>query len=93
MRRAPTEAAISSRNAIISLNLYVVSRAGAERGWAPGRRLLRKAQQARGVLADRVEHDGPLELGCDLSEDVDALGLEGAQMVKTGCDYGVQVDG
>ena len=32
------------------------------------------------VLADRIEHHRVLELGDDLAEDVDALGLELAQV-------------
>ncbi len=45
-------------------------------------RLLRQPQQHRRVLADRVEHHRPLELGDHLAHDVDALGLERAQMVQ-----------
>ena len=45
-------------------------------------RLLRQAQQHRRVLADRVEHHRPLELGDHLADDVDALGLERAQVVE-----------
>ena len=36
----------------------------------------------RRVLADRVEHHRPLELGDDLAHDVDALGFERAQVVE-----------
>ena len=43
-------------------------------------RLLRQPQHDGGVLADRVEHHRPLELGGDLADDVDALGLEGFQV-------------
>ena len=38
--------------------------------------LLREAQHDGGVFADGVEHHRVLELGGDLAEDVDALGLE-----------------
>ena len=44
-------------------------------------RLLRQPQQHRRVLADRVQHHRPLELGDHLAHDVDALGLERPQMV------------
>src|SRR5262249_38046715 len=52
-------------------------------------RLLRQAQHDGGVLADRVEHHRPLELGGDLADDVDALGLEQFQMgqVVTAADH------
>ena len=45
-------------------------------------RLLRQPQQHRRVLADRIEHHRPFELGHDLAHDVDALGFQGAQMVE-----------
>ena len=44
-------------------------------------RLLRQPQQDRRVLADRVEHHRPLELGDHLPHDVDALGFERPQVV------------
>jgi hypothetical protein len=43
-------------------------------------RLLGEAQHHDGVLAAREEQHGALELGGDLTDDVDRLGLEGAQM-------------
>ncbi len=42
--------------------------------------LLGEAEHHRGVLADRVQHHRLLELGDDLAQDVDALGLELAQV-------------
>ena len=45
-------------------------------------RLLRQPQQHRRVLADRIEHHRPLELGDHLAHDVDALGLERPQVVE-----------
>src|SRR5438105_5259562 len=45
-------------------------------------RFLREAQHARRVLADGIEHHRALELGHDLAEDLDAFGLEGAQMIQ-----------
>ena len=51
-----------------------------ERQPAGVERLLRQPQHDGGVLADRVEHHRPLELGGDLADDVDALGLEYFQM-------------
>ena len=45
-------------------------------------RLLRETKQHRGVLADRVQHHRPLELGDDLPDDVDALGFERAQVIQ-----------
>ena len=51
-------------------------RGAAETGSARVERLLREPQHDRRVLADRIEHDRPLELGHDLPDDVDALGLE-----------------
>ena len=52
-------------------------------------RLLRQPQHDGGVFADRVEHHRPLELGGDLADDVDALGLEYFQMgqVVTAADH------
>jgi hypothetical protein len=47
--------------------------------------LLRKTQQHRRILADRIEHHRSFELGDDLPHDVDALGFEGAQVVRRGC--------
>ena len=55
-----------------------------ERNRARIERLLRQPQQHRRVLADRVEHHRPLELGDHLAHDVDALGLERAQVVVAG---------
>ena len=49
-------------------------------------RLLRQPQQDRRVLADRVQHHRPLELGDDLAHDVDALGLERA---RDECEVGI----
>jgi hypothetical protein len=43
-------------------------------------RFLRQAQQDRRVLADRIQHHRPLELGHHLAHDVDRFGLERAQM-------------
>ena len=50
-------------------------------------RLLRKSQHHAAVLADRVEHHRVLELGCDLSNDLDALVLELLEMCQliAGC--------
>ena len=45
-------------------------------------RLLRQAQHHRRVLADRIEHDRPLELRHDLAQDVDAFRFERAQMIQ-----------
>ena len=42
--------------------------------------LLRQAQHDGGILADGVEHHRVLELGRDLADDVDALGLEQLEM-------------
>ena len=53
-----------------------------ERDRARVERLLRQPQQDRRVLADRIEHHRPLELGHHLAHDVDAFGLQGAQMVQ-----------
>ena len=47
-------------------------------------RLLRQPQQHRRVLADRIEHHRPLELGDHLAHDVDAFGLERPQVVLRG---------
>ncbi len=44
-------------------------------------RLLREPQQHRRVLADRIEHHRPLELGDHLAHDVNALGLERPEVV------------
>ena len=46
--------------------------------------LLRQAKHDGGVFADGVEHHRLLELGGDLAEDVDALGLEELQMAEAG---------
>jgi hypothetical protein len=43
-------------------------------------RLDRQVQHHRAVLADGIEHDGPLALGHHLAHDVDALGLETLEM-------------
>ena len=52
-------------------------------GNRPGvKRLLRQPQHDRRILADRVEHHRPLELGHHLPDDVDALGFERAQMIQ-----------
>ena len=53
-----------------------------ERNRARIERLLREPQHHRGVLADGVEHHRPLEFGDHLAQDVDALGLERAQMIE-----------
>ena len=47
-------------------------------------RLLRQAQQHRRVLADRVQHDRPLELGDDLAHDGDAFRFERAEVIEHG---------
>ena len=44
--------------------------------------LLRQPQHDGRILADGVEHDGPLELRGHLAQDVDALGLQQAQMAQ-----------
>ena len=44
--------------------------------------LLRQPQHDGGVFADGVEHHRVLELGGDLAEDVDALGLEKLDVVQ-----------
>ena len=44
--------------------------------------LLRQTQQDRRVLADRIEHHRALEFGDHFAKDVDALGLEGAQVIE-----------
>jgi len=41
-------------------------------------RLLRKPQQHRRVLADRVQHHGSFEFSDDLADDPDALRLQGS---------------
>ena len=46
-------------------------------------RLLGEADHYGRILTDRVEHDGPLEFGCDLANDVDALGFEGLQVADS----------
>ena len=51
-----------------------------ERQPAGVERLLRQPQHDGGVLADRIEHHRPLELGGDLADDVDALGFEDFQV-------------
>jgi hypothetical protein len=56
-----------------------------ERNGPRMKRLLREAQQNRRVLADRVQHDGPLELGHHLAHDVDALGLQRAEVIGGPC--------
>jgi hypothetical protein len=45
-------------------------------------RLLRQPQQDRRVLADRIEHHRPFELGHHFAHDVDALGFQRAQVVE-----------
>ena len=45
-------------------------------------RFLREPQHDRRVLADRVEHHRPRELGDDLTDDVEAFGFERAQVVE-----------
>ena len=47
------------------------------------KRLHRKVKEHRRVLADRVEKDGLLEAGGDLTEDVDRLGFEFAEMAQS----------
>ena len=50
-------------------------------GNGPGEEgFLGKAQHDRGVFADGVEHDGALELACNLAQNVDAFGFEQLQM-------------
>ena len=39
-----------------------------------------QVQHHAAVLADRIEHHRPFELGGDLADDVDALGLEGLEL-------------
>ena len=51
--------------------------------WAPGRkRLDQQVQQHRAVLADGVQHHRVAELGRDLAQDVDALGLKAVEMAQ-----------
>jgi hypothetical protein len=62
----------------------LVRRVDVEQGKRDGRRverLLCEAQHDRRVLADRIEHDRALELGHDLPDDVEALGLEQPEVV------------
>ena len=47
-------------------------------------RLLRKPEHDRRVLPDRVQHHRPLEFRRHLPQDVDALGLEGAEVIQAG---------
>ena len=42
--------------------------------WIEG--LAREVQHDRGIIADRIQHDGPLEFRGDLAHDVNALGFE-----------------
>ena len=51
-----------------------------KRNLAGMKRLLRQPHHHRGILADGVEHHRPLELGGHFADDVNALGLQGAQM-------------
>ena len=60
-------------------------------------RLAGQVQQHRGVLADRVEHDGPLALGDHLAHDVDGLGLQllemgQPQLGRQGCAHRIPRD-
>ena len=83
IRRAPISAAYQSRNVDHLLELVAgVDVQQRERDRARIERLLRQPEQDRRVLADRVEHHRPLELGDDLAQDVDALGFERAQVVE-----------
>ena len=50
--------------------------------------LLRQADHDGGVLADGVEHDGPLEFGSHLAEDVNTFGFEGTQMGEGAVGHG-----
>ena len=54
-------------------------------------RLLREAQHAGRVLADRVEHHRPLELGDHFPKDLDALGLERTQVIQARRYFDVHV--
>ncbi len=47
-------------------------------------RLLCQTQQDRGILADRVQHHGALELGSDLPHNMNAFGFEEAKMTECG---------
>ena len=50
-------------------------------GELPGvKRLQREVEHHRRVLANGVQHHGVVELGGDLTDDVDALGFEGLQV-------------
>jgi len=53
-----------------------------ERDLGRRERLLGEAQHDSGVLADGVEHHGPLELRGDLTDDVDALLLQLLQVAE-----------
>ena len=44
------------------------------------KRLAGQVEHHRGVLADRVQHDRPLELGDHFAHDVDGFGLELLEM-------------
>ena len=46
--------------------------------------LLGEPQHDGGVFADRIEHDRIFELGGDLAQDVDALGLQQLQVAEAG---------
>ncbi len=81
--RAPISSAYQSRN--VDHLAELVGRVDVEQRKRNRRRverLLREAQQHRGVLADRVEHDRPLELRDDFPDDVNALRLERAQVIQ-----------
>ena len=80
---APMERAISSRKVSISRELE----AGIDMQQREGNRagiegLLRQAQHDRGILADGVEHHGPLKFGGHFAQDVDALGLKQTEMAQ-----------
>jgi hypothetical protein len=51
-----------------------------ERGRCRVKRLDRKVQHHRTVLADRIQHDGPFALSHHLTHDVDALSFQSLQM-------------
>lgn len=53
-----------------------------DRRWRRGKGLEQQVQQHRAVLADRIQHHRRTELGGDLAQDVDALGLETVEMGK-----------
>ncbi len=80
-RRTPSSAAWRSRNSSTSSKLRPVSTCRTGKGTGAGQKALRgQVQHDDGVLAPREQQRRPLELGRHLPEDVDGLGLEGAQV-------------